>query len=349
MSSWIREPLPARPIRWRERRRILSFHGARVPPELPSDLEASRLDLSDCRTLKVLPAGLRVSKLVLNGCVALDTLPPELCAFHVEARGAGLRRIGAEIEVEYKLDLQDNVLLTDLPPGLRVPVLVLSGCTSLRALPEGLAVYFLDLAGCTAFERWPVHGTLSVGRLNIRGCERVTALPRWIREISQLDVGGCPRLLELPEDLRVTGWIDVARSGLTRLPRASRGVELRWRGVPIDERIAFRPESITPREVLEEANVERRRVLLERCGYDRFLRDARAELLDVDTDAGGERRLLRVPMPPDEDLVCVAVSCPSTAKRYLLRVPPAVRTCRQALAWIAGFDDVDRYAPVMET
>jgi hypothetical protein len=348
VSSWTREPLPA-PVLLRRERRTLNFQGARIPPELPYGLEAMRLDLTDCRTLQELPAGLRVSRLVLNGCTALETLPPQLSAYHVEARGAGLRYVGAEIEIEYKLDLQDCVALTTLPAGLRVPVLVLSGCRRLRALPEGLAVYFLDLAGCTAFERWPTHGSLSVGRLSLRGCERVTSLPRWIREIGQLDVGGCPRLTALPDGLRVTGWIDVAGSGLTRLPKASRGVELRWRGVPIDERLAFRPETITPHEVIDEPNVERRRVLLERCGYERFLRAARADLLDADTDAGGERRLWRVPMPRDEDVVCVAVNCPSTGKRYVLRVPPTTRTCRQAIAWIAGFDDPNLYAPVAET
>ena len=102
-------------------------------------------------------------------------------------------------------------------------------------------------------------------------------------------------------------------------------------------------------EVLAEPNVERRRVLLERCGYERFLREADAQILDMDGDRGGDRRLIRVPMVRDEDLVCVSVRCPSTGHPFILRVPPTMRTCRQAVAWIAGYDDPDQYQPAVET
>jgi hypothetical protein len=119
--------------------------------------------------------------------------------------------------------------------------------------------------------------------------------------------------------------------------------------VPVDERIAFRPESITAEEILNEPNAERRRVLLERLGYEAFLGRAHAELLDRDRDAGGERRLLRVRMLGDEALVCVSVICPSTGRQYVLRVPPTMKSCRQAVAWTAGFDDPGAYRPVRET
>jgi hypothetical protein len=119
--------------------------------------------------------------------------------------------------------------------------------------------------------------------------------------------------------------------------------------VQIDARIAFNPESLTAEEVLGEPNVERRRVMLERCGYERFMKRAGAKELDRDTDRGGVRRLLRVPLEGDEDLVCVAVRCPSTGNDYVIRVPPGMTTCRAAVAWIAGFDDPDAYAPLVET
>lgn len=47
--------------------------------------------------------------------------------------------------------------------------------------------------------------------------------------------------------------------------------------------------------------------------------------------------------------VCVSVQCPSTGRRYLIRVPPNTRTCHQAAAWIAGFDDPRKYNPIIET
>jgi hypothetical protein len=119
--------------------------------------------------------------------------------------------------------------------------------------------------------------------------------------------------------------------------------------VPVDERVAFHPEKITSEEVLSERNAELRRVKLERMGFERFIADAHAEVLDSDRDAGGERRLLRVPLEGDEPLVCVSVICPSTDRQYVIRVPPTVETCRQAVAWTAGFDDPDDYRPLQET
>jgi hypothetical protein len=182
-----------------------------------------------------------------------------------------------------------------------------------------------------------------------RGCTRLASLPHWLTSLSQLDVGGCVNLTDLPPTLRVSSWIDLAHTGITWLPAAARGAQIRWRGVPIDERIAFHPETITGQEVLQEANAERRRVLLERMGYQAFLQQVRAHELDRDCDAGGERRLLRVPLDRDEPLVCLAVICPSTARQYLLRVPPSMRSCRQAAAWIAGFNNPDDYRPILET
>src|SRR5208283_3568201 len=123
-----------------------------------------------------------------------------------------------------------------------------------------------------------------------------------------------------------------------------------WNGVPIDARIAFRPETITVGEIMAQSNVEKRRVLLERFGVERFVSQADVEILDKDCNCGGERRLLRVRMAGDEDLVCLSVLCPSTGGAYIMRVPPwGIRTCAAAAAWIAGFDDPSQYNPVIET
>ena len=77
-------------------------------------------------------------------------------------------------------------------------------------------------------------------------------------------------------------------------------------------------------QVLGEGNAEVRRVMLERIGFDRFMQQAGAEMLDGDRDPGGPRRLLSVKLPGDEDLVCLSVRCPSTGRQYALRVPPTM-------------------------
>ena len=107
--------------------------------------------------------------------------------------------------------------------------------------------------------------------------------------------------------------------------------------------------NITVDEILAESNSALRHVLLERFGLERFFSEANAQVLDIDRDAGGERKLLRVPIAGDEDLVCVLVHCPSTGRRYILRVPPTMKTCREAIAWTAGFDNPGLYRPLIET
>ena len=307
------------------------------------------LDFSGNTSLTALPAGLRVRRLTLDGCTELRDLPRGLRCFELELQGTRITALPADICVEYRLDLTGCQLLEELPAGLKVGSLVLRDCTALKALPDGLAVSFLDISGCTGLRDWPAHGAIQVGRLNARGCTRIASLPAWLTHVAQLDVSGCVNLATLPDHLRVSSWLDLANTAITSLPEASRGVQLRWHGVPIDERVAFHPETITVREVLDQPNVELRRVLMERMGYETFLDQAQAQVRDQDEDAGGERRLLEVPLEGDEPLVCLAVSCPSTGRRYMLRVPPRIRRCHEAAAWIAGFDDPDQYHPIAET
>ena len=249
----------------------------------------------------------------------------------------------------YALDLSGSVQLRSLPAGLSVPVLVLDGCPNLTALPEGLDVRDLSMRDCVSFERWPSWMRGHVARMNLSGCVSLRVLPDALRSVGHLDLSGCIELARLPEHLVVTGSIDLADTQVTRLPPGVEGATIKWRGVPIPARVAVDPTSISMADVVAEANAERRRVLIERMGYDRFVAESDARLVDADTDPGGRRELLRVALPEGEPLVCLSVRCPSTGDRYMLRVPPEVTRCHQAAAWIAGFDDPAAYAPVKET
>ena len=317
--------------------------------ELPDGLSVTSLDLSNCPALRALPAELQVRRLTLSGCTGLRQVPAGLRCYALDLRQTRLRSLPADLQVEYVLNLSDCTELESLPVGLKVGSLVLTGCTALAALPEGLDVCFLDISGCTRLTGWPRTAAVRIGRLVARGCTGLTSLPGWLTRLAQLDVRGCVNLLDLPAGLEIGSWIDLAHTGIQALPASARDAQLRWNGVPIDERIAFQPQTITVQEVLDAANVELRRVLLERMGYERFLTEANVEVLDRDDDPGGERQLVRVPLQGDEPLVCVSVRCPSTGRHYVLRVPPQMQTCRQAVAWIAGFDHVDAYRPLAET
>lgn len=309
---------------------------------------ALEFNADDSRRLLSLPEDLTVRRLVIRDCHRLQELPHGLHCNELIVERTPLTAVPEDIQVKFRLEFNGCDTLEMLPTGLKVGTLVLRGCTSLHHLPEGLDVWFLDMPGCVRITDFPAYGPAEMGRLNIRGCTGLRALPGWLKKVSQLDIGDCT-IAELPVELQVLSWLDVADIGMQALPAHLTGVQLRWRGVMIDERIAFRPQTIFAQDILKETNVERRRVMMERLGYETFLEQVNAEELDQDSDPGGIRRLLRVQLEEDEPLVCLSVKCPSTGRGYLLRVPPQIASCHQAAAWIAGFDDPEKYRPLAET
>jgi hypothetical protein len=300
---------------------------------------------------KKLPDGLQVDVLNLSGRM-IESLPTGLKAYELILAETPILSLPDDIKVTCRLDLTRCDRLEHLPNGLTVGTLLLRGCTALTALPERLDVWFLDMSECWAVESWPKEASIRGGQLQLRSCTALRELPSYLQRLSALNVRECPNLKSLPPDLVVTGWLELAHSGLTCeeiLPPGLATTQLRWAGVNVDRRIAFHPETIRIEEVLGERNSERRRVLLDRYGYGRFLQDAAAEILDSDADPGGKRQLLRVKLEGDEDLVAMSCFCPSTQRQYIIRVPPATTSCRHAAAWIAGFDDPRDYRPLVET
>ncbi len=328
---------------------VLDLSDARERLILPEGLTGSALLARNCRGLEALPGRMKVHRVDVSGCAHLRELPAGLSCTELHLNGTPIRTLPEGLQVRFRLDLSQCTELEALPAGLQVGVLHLRGCRSLRRLPENLDVSYLDISDCDALTGWPAHGQVRCGALIARMCPWLTELPPWLREISQLDVTGCRNLSALPADLRITSWLDITESGIQALPPGLRQVMLRWRGLPVPAHAIFAPHTLTAGEVVGEPNAEVRRVLLERMGLEHFFAKAHATVLDRDQDAGGLRRLVRVHLPGDEDLVCLAVACPSTARQYLLRVPPSMTSCHQAAAWMAGFDDPADYRPIQET
>lgn len=189
-------------------------------------------------------------------------------------------------------------------------------------------------------------GMRVTGHLNLRGADQLYELPPNL-SCDSLDISNCLNLTSLPPGLRVRYWIELAGSGITSLP-AGHGFVLRWEGVRVSDRIAFGSESLTGQEILNLDNVELRRIAIERLGYERFIEQVGGLIRDRDRDAGGDRQLVYIPFEDDEPLMVLKVICPSTAHTHVLRVPPAMETCHQAAAWIAGFDNPDEYQPLIE-
>jgi hypothetical protein len=306
------------------------------------------LDLSNNQSLETLPARLSATAINLSFCTRLKALPTGLRCRELRLRGTKLEWIPPDLEVDDRIDARDCRRLRRLPP-VAVEELILRDCTALSELPEGLKVRTLDISGCTGIEEVPASIAPRLRHLRAANCTRLVLLPENLANLDDLDVSGCLNLESLPDGMRIRSAIEVAGSGLRGLPWSLRSARVLWRGVPVPDHVAFVPECIFAAEILDEPNVELRRIMIERLGLERFVRDCRAQVIDQDQDAGGQRQLLRIHFDSDEDLYCVAVCCPSTGHRYVLRVPPTMRTCSQAIAWTAGFANPDDYRPSVET
>ena len=278
-----------------------------------------------------------------------ESLPAGMHCYELDASGSQLTSLPSDLRIDGRLVLDNCPMPATLPVGLTTGSISLRNCTSLCALPENLSTWFLDLTGCSRFETWPEKGTIHHGSLILRNCIGVRSLPGWLGRLAQLDIAGCVQLPELPDGMTVSSWVDIGGTRITGLPPSLQGASLRWRGVRVDERIAFHPEQLTAKEALGETNAELRRVMIERMGYLRFAREAKPRILDEDNDRGGARQLLAIDLQQDEPLVGLSCHCPSTGRQYFLRVPPTMETCHQAAAWMAGFEDPSLYRPQIET
>lgn len=119
-------------------------------------------------------------------------------------------------------------------------------------------------------------------------------------------------------------------------------------GVRVPSKIVEAPEKLTAGDVRSETNQEVRRIMLQRMGLEKFLKESGSEIIHSEEDP--PRRLHRTAQFPGEPEphVYVEVQDPSTERMYFLRVPPTVTTCTEAVAWTFGLT-AEQYKPEVET
>jgi hypothetical protein len=102
--------------------------------------------------------------------------------------------------------------------------------------------------------------------------------------------------------------------------------------------------TITVAEIDAAENETHRRDLIEvyRDGLVGYLRDSGAQA--VQRDDSGE--LLKRETAGDP-VVAVLVKCPSTGRDYVLRVPPTMKSAREAVAWTFGMK-AEEFQPILE-
>lgn len=129
--------------------------------------------------------------------------------------------------------------------------------------------------------------------------------------------------------------------------------EWHWHGVSVPKHVICEPHLITAEEIDNERNIEIRRVMIERYpGGPVALMQAQGAHVKH-KDEYGELWTRHTKGPNSEALIMLKVKNSSpepdgTFKDYWLRVPPAMRTAREAVAWTFSMHHA-QYKPEVET
>ncbi|MES2707331.1 MAG: hypothetical protein V4726_12085 [Verrucomicrobiota bacterium] len=365
------------------RRLVLDGVGLESLPDGLLFEENAELVLQNCSRLRTLPAAVgtgKLSRITLRNCPRLTTLPDLAASGKItlkQWRGKSLERPmrapSLSIRACPELERIDGpwsgarITVADCPKLLRMVApleemafLGLENCPALPALPKGLRF----------------HG--GPAELILRGCGALTALPSGM-EARPAAAAPIPLVVEavpwppgqVPDypfewRLRVRNvLLDPATAlhpdgidplGVLTHPNAEvRRVLLENLGMNL--LLAKVPHTILDEDTDPGGS---RRLIQFQLPVPKPESSATPPSL---SERAGEQvgklicRLFGSPapkLPPQPPRLTRPVSfldcgCPSTGRRYLLAVPPTLRTCRGSAAWMAGFDKAADYAPLLET
>jgi hypothetical protein len=110
-------------------------------------------------------------------------------------------------------------------------------------------------------------------------------------------------------------------------------------GVRLSERIVMQPETLTLAEIKAEENAEVRRVMRERFGEGRYLRETGAKLIHADYETARKGAAPRALLLDDEGQRWLVGTDGSTGRTYHMRAPSDATTCREAHNALCGFDE----------
>jgi len=163
----------------------------------------------------------------------------------------------------------------------------------------------------------------------------------------------------------VSDFPELIRQDESSRPHCSDGPSHRWRdgwelfhwhGRSVDRSVIMDP--VTVERINGESNIEIRRILIERYGSTRYVKDSGAVMVHSD-DYG---TLYRKDEQADDPIYAVNVICPTTGREYMLSIDPSAYNglaginARAAVAstWrkedgSLAFRYPDQYAPAVET
>jgi hypothetical protein len=105
-----------------------------------------------------------------------------------------------------------------------------------------------------------------------------------------------------------------------------------YHGVRLPEKYGVvQPNQWQAKWLLEENNAELRRILIQEIGYARICQELQA----IELDTWQEYTLIKIDSDVDlEPIYLLKMTCPSTGHIHALRVPPDVKSAREAIAWV---------------
>lgn len=113
----------------------------------------------------------------------------------------------------------------------------------------------------------------------------------------------------------------------------------RWyiNGVAVDEQIVMRPETQTIEQIHGDDNTERRRVRIERYGWERYLDTSGSVKVHARWNERDQQQEILYKTPDGRKRI--KVSDPSTGRKYVLGVPAEINDCQAAQDWMShGLD-----------
>ncbi|MFH7027318.1 MAG: DUF6745 domain-containing protein [Heteroscytonema crispum UTEX LB 1556] len=105
-----------------------------------------------------------------------------------------------------------------------------------------------------------------------------------------------------------------------------------YHGVTLPEKYGIiHPQQWQAQWLLTEDNAELRRVLIQGIGYAKICQELQA----TELDSWAEYTLLKIDNYFDDELIyLLKMTCPSTGFIHALRVPPTMKTAREAIVWV---------------
>ena len=103
-------------------------------------------------------------------------------------------------------------------------------------------------------------------------------------------------------------------------------------GVMVDKQIVMAPQTQTLFQIDGESNAEKKRIRIERFGWERYLSEKNATVIE---GRGNEIEQTREVLMKCDDMQVLVCACPSTARVYAMEVDPACATVEQAQNYLS--------------